>query len=58
LVPVESGVALAGAIGAMLDGRDMAARMAAAGRAYFQARFSQGAVVAEWRAFCATVEKA
>ena len=40
LVPVESGVALAGAIGAMLDGREMAARMAAAGRAHFEARFS------------------
>ena len=58
LVPVESGVALAGAVGAMLDGPEMAARMAAAGRAYFEARFSERAVVAEWRAFCATVEKA
>ncbi len=57
LVPVESGVALAGAVGAMLDAPEMAARMAAAGRAYFEARFSQAAVVAEWRAFCLSVEK-
>ncbi len=57
LVPIDSGVALAGAMGAMLDSPDMAARMAAEGRARFETRFSEAAVVAEWRAFCSSVQK-
>jgi glycosyltransferase involved in cell wall biosynthesis len=58
LVPVDSGVALAAGIEGMLQNRDMARRMAANGRAYYEAHFTQAAVVAAWRHFCATVEKA
>jgi glycosyltransferase involved in cell wall biosynthesis len=57
LVPVESGIALAAGIEGMLDNPAMAARMAASGRAHFEAHFSEHAVVAAWRHFCATVEK-
>jgi len=58
LVPVESGIALAAAIEAMLTETEMAARMAAAGRAHWQAQFAPYSVVATWQRFCATVEKA
>ncbi len=58
LVPVDSGVALAAGIEGMLGNPDMARRMASAGRAHFEAHFAEAAVVAAWRHFCATVEKA
>ena len=58
LVPVESGIALSAALGAMLGNADMARAMAAAGRAHWQAGFAPQAVVAQWRALCAGVEKA
>jgi glycosyltransferase involved in cell wall biosynthesis len=58
LVPAESGVALAAGIEGMLQNPEMAARMAQAGRAHFEAHFAQAAVVAAWQNFCATVEKA
>jgi glycosyltransferase involved in cell wall biosynthesis len=54
----ESGIALAAGVEGMLANPDMAARMAAAGRAHFDAHFAEAAVVAAWRHFCATVEKA
>ena len=57
LVPVESGIALAAGIEAILGDAAMAARMAAAGRAYWQARFAPAAVVAQWQGFCASIEK-
>lgn len=57
LVPVDSGMALASGIGAMLDNPDMAARMAEAGRRHYEAHFARPAVIAAWRHFCATVEK-
>jgi glycosyltransferase involved in cell wall biosynthesis len=58
LVPTESVIALAAGVEGMLANPDMAARMAAAGRAHFDAHFAEAAVVAAWRHFCATVEKA
>jgi glycosyltransferase involved in cell wall biosynthesis len=58
LVPAESGIALAAAIEAMLANPDMAARMAAAGRAHFETHFAQAPVVRAWQDFCHTVEKA
>jgi glycosyltransferase involved in cell wall biosynthesis len=58
LVPVDSGMALAAGIEGMLGNPDMAARMAAAGRARYEAAFSPGAVTRAWRHFTATVEKA
>lgn len=58
LVPVESGIALAAGIEAMLADPAMAARMADAGRAHWQAHFAPPAVVASWQNFCASVEKA
>jgi glycosyltransferase involved in cell wall biosynthesis len=57
LVPVESGIALAAGIEGMLGNPEMAARMAAAGRAHFEVAFSEASVVASWRQFCATVER-
>jgi glycosyltransferase involved in cell wall biosynthesis len=58
LVPAESGIALAAGIEGMLGNPDMAARMAQAGRAYFEAHFAEPAITAAWHNFCATVEKA
>jgi glycosyltransferase involved in cell wall biosynthesis len=58
LVPAESGIALSAAIEAMLANPDMAARMAAAGRAHFETHFAQAPVVRAWQDFCHTVEKA
>jgi glycosyltransferase involved in cell wall biosynthesis len=57
LVAAESGMALAAGIDAMLANADMARRMAASGRAYYEANFAQAPVVAAWRRFCASVEK-
>jgi glycosyltransferase involved in cell wall biosynthesis len=58
LVPAESGIALAAGLEGMLNNRDMATRMAQAGRAHFEANFAKPAVVAAWRHFSATAEKA
>jgi glycosyltransferase involved in cell wall biosynthesis len=57
LVPVESGIALAAAIEAMLGNPEMAQRMAQAGRRHWEAAFAPATVVAKWRGFCAAVEK-
>jgi glycosyltransferase involved in cell wall biosynthesis len=57
LVPLESGIALAAGIEGMLGNPDMARRMAAAGRAHFEAAFSEASVVTSWRHFCGTVER-
>lgn len=58
LVPAESGMALATGIDAMLQNPAMAADMAAKGRRHFEAHFARPAVLAAWRHFCASVEKA
>jgi glycosyltransferase involved in cell wall biosynthesis len=57
LVPVDSGIALAAGIEAMLNNPAMAQNSAAAGRAYVQAHYSESAVVQAWREFTATIEK-
>ena len=57
LVPTDSAVALAAGIEGMLDNPDMAARMAQAGRAHYEANFSPPAIVKAWQDFTATVEK-
>jgi glycosyltransferase involved in cell wall biosynthesis len=58
LVPAEDPAALAAAIGALLDDRDRAQRLAAAGRARFVAEFAQAPVLARWRQFLTTVRAA
>ncbi len=57
LVAVEDDVALAGAIGAVLGDRALAARLAAAGRAEFERAHAQAPVLAQWRAFLGSVER-
>jgi glycosyltransferase involved in cell wall biosynthesis len=57
LVPVESAIALAAGIEGMLHNRDMAARLAAQGRACFEREFAAGPVVAAWRGFCGGIRK-
>lgn len=58
LVPVDSGIALAAGIEAMLNNRDMARSAAQAGRAYMEAHFSERGVVASWQDFAARVTTA
>lgn len=50
LVPVEDAAALAGTISAVLGAPGLGARLAAAGRARFEAEFAEAVVVAQWRA--------
>ena len=57
LVPVDSAIAMAAAISAILENREQAARFAAAGRASYDAHFAERQVVARWRGFCAGVGK-
>ena len=58
LVSVEDAAALADAIGMLLDDPQRAAALATAGRARFAADFAEAPVVATWRHFLNTVEKA
>ncbi|WP_428393073.1 glycosyltransferase [Lichenicoccus sp.] len=58
LVPLEDPRALAAGIGAVLDDPAHAARLAAAGRARFEADFAVAPVLARWHAFLADAEKA
>jgi glycosyltransferase involved in cell wall biosynthesis len=55
LVPVEDPAALAAAIGAVLEDTALAARLAAAGRGAFLARFAEAPVLAQWRAGLAAI---
>ncbi|HTZ69471.1 MAG TPA: glycosyltransferase, partial [Acetobacteraceae bacterium] len=55
LVPVDSAIALAAGMEGMLENRSMAASFAAAGRACYERQFTSGAVVPQWREFCASV---
>ncbi len=57
LVAVEDDAALAGAIGAVLEDRTLALRIAAAGRAEFERLHAEGPVLAQWRAFLGGVER-
>jgi glycosyltransferase involved in cell wall biosynthesis len=57
LVQVESGVALAAGLAAVLQNPDMARSIAAAGRQVFQTSYCEAAVLARWRAFLGSVEK-
>ncbi len=56
LVPLENERALAAALGAVLDDRALAARLAAAGRARYEREFAVRPVLARWRQFLQTVE--
>jgi len=58
LVPVEDAAALARALDRALSDRDCAISLAQAGRIRYEAEFAQVPVVARWRDFLATVEKA
>jgi glycosyltransferase involved in cell wall biosynthesis len=58
LVPADIPAAFTAAIEALLADPARAAALAAAGRARYEADFAEAAVVARWRAFLATVEKA
>ena len=57
LVPTEDAPALAISLGLVLQTPVFAHRLAAAGRARFEAEFAEAPVLALWRTFLATVEK-
>ncbi len=58
LVPREDPRALADALGAVLEDRALAARLAVAGRARFEAEHAEAPVVARWRAGLAAMSRA
>jgi glycosyltransferase involved in cell wall biosynthesis len=58
LVPPDDPAALAEAIGQALADPALAAALAQAGRARYEADFAEAPVLARWRAFLASVEKA
>ena len=58
MVPPEDPAALAAAIGDLLDDPVRAAALAEAGRLRYEAAYTEAPVVARWRQFLATVEKA
>lgn len=51
LVPVDDAEALAGSIQTLLDHPALAERLRSAGRAAYEARFTEAAVIAQYRAF-------
>ena len=57
LVPREDPGALADALGAVLEDPALAARLAAAGRARFEAEHAEAPVLARWRAGLAALER-
>jgi glycosyltransferase involved in cell wall biosynthesis len=57
LVPLESGVGLAAGIEGVLNNAAAARAMGETGRRVYEARFSEAAVVGQWRGFLSTVEK-
>ncbi len=57
LVPTEDAPALATSLGLVLQTPVFAGRLAAAGRARFEAEFAEAPVLALWRTFLANVEK-
>ncbi len=58
LAPIDDPVALAAAISTVLDDPALAARLAAAGRARFEAEFALAPVLSRWRDFLSGAEKA
>lgn len=58
LVPPEDPAALAQSAALLLEHRPLAARLAAAGRARYEADYAPAPVLARWRAFLVGVEKA
>lgn len=58
LVPSEDPAALADALASLLDDPTRAERLAEAGRGRYEAAFAEAPVVARWREFLTTVEKA
>ena len=58
LVPREDPAALADALGAVLEDRALAVRLADAGRARFEAEHAEAPVVARWRAGLAALRRA
>jgi glycosyltransferase involved in cell wall biosynthesis len=57
LVALDSGIALAAGIEAVLGNPAMAAALAQAGRARWEQEFAPAAVIAKWRAFLGKVER-
>ncbi len=57
LVPPEDAEALATSLGLVLQSPSLAARLAAAGRARWEAEFAETPVLARWRGFLQSVEK-
>ena len=57
LVPPEDAEALATSLGLVLQSPSLAARLAAAGRARWEAEFAEAPVLARWRGFLQSVEK-
>jgi glycosyltransferase involved in cell wall biosynthesis len=57
LVPIESPVALAGAIQGVLDDPSRAAMLARNGRARYETDFAEAPVLDRWQQFLRTVEK-
>lgn len=51
LVPVDDAEALAGSLATLLDHPELAARLRAAGQSAYEARFTEAAVIAQYRAF-------
>ena len=58
LVPVDDVAALATSLGVVLGSPNLAAGLAQAGRARYLAEFAEAPVLAQWRGFLSTVEKA
>ncbi|MGI4748763.1 MAG: glycosyltransferase [Janthinobacterium lividum] len=57
LVPLEDAASLGEALALVLEDRVLAARLAKAGRARYEAEFAAGPVLDRWRQFLTTVEK-
>ncbi|MGI4954164.1 MAG: glycosyltransferase, partial [Janthinobacterium lividum] len=58
LVPIDDQAALAISLGLVLETPALAARLAESGRARYETEFAEAPVLALWRDFLATVEKA
>ena len=58
LAPIDDPAALAEALGAVIADHDLAARLGRAGRAAFEDRHAEAAVLAQWRVLLPTLEKA
>jgi glycosyltransferase involved in cell wall biosynthesis len=57
LVPIDSAIALASGIEAILDAPERARQMAVAGRAFYDAHFTEDAVLQKWRDTLLSLDK-